>query len=140
MGVNVKSTGRAVSMPAGFGIGALFAAVWTVIGSMVVAKLMETESIQENAMGYGAVMILLSASFLSALVAFQKIKHRRALVCLGMAGIYFLMLLATTALIFGGQYTNVGVTALVVGAGGGAAALLGVRKGRGRITPKYKKR
>ena len=139
---NRKVSGRAVSLPAGIGIGTAGALGWTLIGAGLLAKLIEVERLPESAVGYGAMVILLSASFLGAVLAFGKVKARRLQVCLLTSGAYYLCLLAATAMFFGGQYTGMGVTSLVVFGGGGAAVLLGKeignpRKGR-RKYPKLR--
>ena len=138
MVANHKPTGRAVSMPVGLVTGVGFMAVWTLLGAMVVAKLVDSEIIQESAIGYGAAAILLSASFGGALVSFGRIKRQRMAVCFAAGGIYFLILLGTTALFFGGQYSGAGVTALLILAGSGAAVLLGLNGGAGKRRKAYK--
>ncbi len=45
---------------------------------------------------------------------------------------------AADRVVFGGQYSAVGTTALLVLAGSGAAALLGLRQGRGAKRTKIK--
>lgn len=140
MVANRKPTGRAVSMPAGLSMGALFAVIWTILGAVIVGKLVDSETIPESAIGYGSAVILLTASFGAAMVAFGRIKRQRALVCMAAGGIYFLLLLSVTALFFGGQYTGMGVTALLILAGSGTALLLGLNGGGGKRHRTYKKR
>lgn len=140
MVVNRKPTGRAVSMGAGLGMGACFALIWSILGAMITAKFLDMEMIAESAIGYCTAIILATASFGAAMIAYGKIKRLRTVVCLASGGIYFLMLLSATALMFGGQYTGVGVTALMILAGSGAAVLLGLNSGRGKAHRGYKKR
>lgn len=125
-------------MPAGLAIGAAMALGCTLLGAMLVAKLIDSEMLAETAIGYGSVLILLTASFLSAMTAYGRIKRQRALVCMVSGGIYFLMLLAMTALFFGGQYTGIGVTAALIAAGSGCAVLLGLGGGKGKGSARYK--
>lgn len=138
MVVNRKPTGRALSIPAGLSIGAAAALAWTLLTAMLMARMVESEVLAESAIGYGSGVILLTASFLSAMVAYRRVKRQRAMVCMISGGLYFLMLLAITALFFGGQYTGVGVTAIVIAAGAGCAVLLGLRDGRGKRKGRYK--
>lgn len=138
MGMNGKTTGRASSMPAGLAVGAIFAIIWTVTGAMIVALLVSGETLPETAIGYGALIILLTASFGAAQISFHKIKHRRALVCLLSGVIYLSMLIGMNALFFGGQYTGVGVTALAILGGVGTAILTGLRQGRGGRSRRFK--
>lgn len=133
-----KPTGLATSIPAGLAAGTIAALLWTVVGAAITAGLISGETLPESAIGYGALVILITASFLSAQISFHKIKHRRALVSLAAGGIFYLVLLSMNALFFGGQYAGMGVTALAVLAGCGTSLLLGLRQGRGRSSVKYK--
>lgn len=126
---NRKATGRALSMPGGLAMGVGLGVVWTLIAAVVLAKLIDREVIKETAMGYGTVIILITASFIGAYTARKRIKRQKAMVC-GLAGsLYYLILLSITALFFGGQYTGMGVTGLLVLAGCTAAMIIG--KGEG---------
>ena len=78
-----------------------------------------------------AAFISLAVTLAGAAVAVGKIKRRRVYVCLLSGGIYYGILLAMTALFFGGQYQGMGVTALLVLAGSGLVALLGLRGEKG---------
>ena len=131
MAIAYKPTGMATTIPAGILIGSGAAMFWTIGASVILAKLIETEVFPENAVGYGSMVILLTASALAAVTAWRKIKRQRAMVCLVSGGVYFLMLAAMTALFFGGQFQAVGVTAGLVLAGSGSVVLMGLR-GPGR--------
>ena len=88
--------------------------------------------------GYGIMVLLIVSSFAGAMISFGRIKRQRMLVCIVSGVIYFAMLMSMTALFFGGQYSAVGTIALLVLAGSGAAALLGLRQGRGAKRTKIK--
>ena len=83
-------------------------------------------------------VLLIVSSFAGAMIAFSRIKRQRMLVCIVSGVIYFAMLMSVTALFFGGQYSAVGTTALLVLAGSGTAALLGLRQRRGTKRTKIK--
>ena len=136
---NRKSNGKAVSVPAGVGIGTVTALAWTLLCAAILAKLMELEKLPETAVGYGAMVILLSASLLGALLAYGKVKSKRLQVSMLTAAAYYLSLLSMTALFFGGQYTGMGVTALLVFGGSGTAVLLGMGSGNGKKQRRYQK-
>lgn len=136
---NRKSTGKAVSIPAGVGIGTVGALGWTLLCAAVLAKLMVSETLPEEAVGYGAMVILLSGSFLGAMMAVGKVKSKRLQVCLMTAAGYYASLFAMTALFFGGQYTGMGVTALLVFGGSGTAVLLGMGSGNQKKQRRYQK-
>lgn len=135
---NKKITGRATSLPAGLAIGAGCSLAATLILTALLAKLVESETLPVERVGYGIMVLLIVSAFAGAMVAFGRIKRQRVLVCIASGGIYFAMLLSVTALFFGGQYSGVGTTALLVLAGSGTAALLGLRQGRGAKRTKIK--
>ena len=128
MVVNRKVTGTAASMPAGLALGALVSLAVTAGGSVIAARLILGERMPEESVGYCSMAILLLASALGAWTAAGRIKHRGGYVCLLSGIVYYGCLLAATALFFGGIYQGMGATALVVLAGCGAAALLGMNR------------
>lgn len=134
-----KSSGNASSMPGGIAVGTAASVMITFLGSVITAYLIERETIQEDGVGYAAVIILILASITGCLVAAKRIKHQRMLVCMICGVCYFAVLLASTALVFGGQYAGVGATAITVLGSSFAVALLGLRNGKGSIM-KHKKR
>ena len=138
MVANKKITGRATSLPVGLAIGATCSLAATLILTAILAKLVETETLPVEKIGYGIMALLMVSSFAGAMIAFGRIKRQRMLVCIVSGVIYFAMLMSVTALFFGGQYSAVGTTALLVLAGSGAAALLGLRQGRGAKRTKIK--
>lgn len=125
-------------MPAGLATGAVFALLWTIAGSMLVAKLVDSEVISQESIGYGAMLIALTASFGGAMIAFGKIKRQRVQICLLSGIIYFLTLAAMTSLFFGGRFSGAGVTAILVLAGSGAAILPGLHSRGGKPNRRYK--
>ena len=136
MTVNRKVTGTAVTIPAGVGIGGGISLLLTAVGACVVAKLISAAVIQENAIGYGAMMIILASSIGGSAIAVNKVKKRMLQVCALVGILYYVMLLAMTAVFFGGQYQGMGVTALLILAGCGAVILIA---GRQRKPKKYGK-
>lgn len=132
MVVNQKINGRAMSMPGGVLLGGFVSLVCTIAGAALTALLIDREILGEEMMGYGCMLILMGASLLGSLFAWRKVKHQRMVVCLMTGLIYLLMLLALTALFFGGQYEAVGVTALMILSGSGTAVLMGMSPGKGK--------
>lgn len=125
-------------MPAGLAVGGLSTLMITILGSGILAKMVESEVIEESSIGYGVMIMLILAAYLGAMVSYQKIKRQRFVVCMGSGAIYFGILLSITALFFGGQYSAVGVTALIVFCGSFLAVLPGFRENRGGKRPKLK--
>ena len=111
-------------------MGAGSALLCSLAGSAILAYLIQKESVAYDAMGYGIMMILLGSSLAGSYLAWRKIKHRRAAVCLATGGTFFLMLLSITALFFGGQFEAVGVTALLIFSGSASVILAGLGQGR----------
>lgn len=135
---NQKTTGRALSMPAGLAFGAGVSIVTTIVAAMLIAWLLSKEVIGQDQIGYGIMVLLAGAAFLGSVCAYAKIKRQRMLVCLASGVIYFAILLSFTALFFGGQYSGVGVTALLIGAASAAAGLIGLRGGSGKKNRKFR--
>lgn len=126
-----KATGRASSTPVGLAWGAMVSLGLTLIGSGIVAFLVDRGTMSIEGIGYGAMGILVISALSGALTAWSKIKRLRLQVCLISGGIYYLMLLGMTMLFFGGQFRGMGVTALMVACGSILAILGGFSKGRG---------
>ena len=111
MTVNKKPTGRATSIPVGLAWGEAFAVSGLLIGTTIIAKLIDTEKINWNASGYAIMIILLLSAWSGSIVAGKKIKRLHVAVGLYVGVIYFITLMAMTALFFGGKYSGVGETA-----------------------------
>lgn len=131
MVVNKKVTGKASSMPAGLAMGGLVSLLMTLLMAACLAKLVDTEVLKEENIGYGVMVLLMASSVLGALTAYGKIKRQRLLVCMLSGAVYMGILLSITALFFGGQYEAVGVTTLLVFGSSMVIALLGLREKRG---------
>ena len=117
MTVNRKPTGTAASIPAGLAWGAMAETAVTLAGTLAATALINREILKWDNSGYAILIILLLSSWIGAMVASGKIKRRRAVVCIASGLIYFLLLLMTAALFFGGRYSGVGETALLIFSG-----------------------
>ena len=140
MVVNQKVSGRASSMPVGVGVGVGVSTVITLALSGLLAWLILGQTLEQSATGYGSMGILLTASVLGALAAVERVKRRRMVVCLLTGLGYYLVLLSLTALFFGGQYSGMGVTGLLIAGGSFAAGLIGAGKGEGGKIKSRKRR
>ena len=125
MTVNRKPTGTATSIPVGLAYGAVTATVVTLLLSAITAKLIDQELLGWEKAGYAVLLILLVASCLGAMVTAGKVKRQKLLMCLAAGGVYYGILLAATALFFGGQYSGVIETGLLVFCGSMLAAFTG---------------
>ena len=119
-----KVTGTAMGIPGGLGLGILVSLLITFAGAALTAWLIASEKIGEGTTGYAAMVILAIASAMGALVAVQLVKRMRLQVCMMTGSCYYLTLLAMTALLFGGQYQGMGVSAIVIIAGCALIAFL----------------
>ena len=128
MAANHKVTGTASSLPVGIAIGVLTAFAITLIGSAITAWLILAEKIGESSVGYCSALITLLASFTGGETSWLRIKRLRLQVCLITGAVFYLLLLAITAMFFGGIYLGMGTTAICVFCGCGLAALLGIRR------------
>lgn len=124
VGFSTSSIGK------GLMIGIAVSIAITMAGAAVCAALISSETIAAGTDGYCAMAVLLLASMGGAVVGAGKVKEKRLYVCLLTAMAYILLLLSITALFFDGQYIGIGVTALVIFAGGVAAAFLGKNGGK----------
>ena len=132
--INRKATGRASSMPIGVLAGGACAFAGTMLTSAVLAKLVDMEIIPQDKIGYGIMVLLLLCAFLGANEACRRVKRQYLIVSAISAGFYYSMLLSVTALFFGGQYSGMGVTAVLVLCGSLLTVFLrsGNREGRKR--------
>lgn len=131
-----KVTGTAMGIPAGLGLGIVVCLFITLAGAALTAWLIASEKIGEATTGYAAMVILVLASAAGALVAAHFVKRLRLQVCMLTGGCYYLILLAMTALLFGGQYQGMGVSAIMILAGCSIIAFLPSKNGRAGVKRK----
>lgn len=120
----IKGSGRAVTIPAGLAMGAGVSMAVTLLGAAVTAWLVLAGTFAPAWIGYCAMVILLAGAASGAAVAVNKTKRLRGQMALASGGIYYLCLLGTTALFFGGQYRGMGATALMVFCGAALVIVL----------------
>lgn len=138
MVTNRKPSGRAATIPIGLLTGGIAALISTLALTALLAKLMEGEILSEGNIGYGVMIMLLISAFLGSTIACKRVK-RQFLMTAALSGVvYILLLLSITALFFGGQYSGVGVTVLLVCCGSLLAAMVFSRGGKGRKIRKSK--
>lgn len=140
MVINRKVTGKAMPLPAGLGLGLGISMVITLAAVGILAGMVLKGTVGENAIGYGAMLIVPLSAALGALAAALAVKHRWLIVCAGVGGLYFVTLLSITALFFGGQYSGIGTIALLILLGVGVAGLVGLRGEKKQFKPKKKYR
>lgn len=140
MVVNRKPTGTAKSMPVGLLMGWIVSAMITVVICGGLAWLILSEKTGWEAMGYGAIVTLLAASYAGSAVSCRLIMHRKLLVCILSGVLYVCSLTAITALLFGGGIQGIWLTALLTAGGSGTAALVHCAENRDRRRGRKKRR
>lgn len=123
MKISEKASGKALSIPMGVMWGTTAATVVTLIGAGLISKLIDKEWMIWEHMGYAVMILLLAASWIGSNISHRKTKRRRVFVCVITGLVYLIVLMAVTALFFGGQYSGVGETVLLVLCGCMLAAL-----------------
>ncbi len=135
-----RKRGKAMSMPAGILAGAGAGLASAIAGAVAAGNMLDRMWITMDSVGYAAMVILLISSFLAAQIAWNRVRHQRVAVSLGAGGVYYLTLLAMTALFFGGQYTGMGVTGMLIFAGCGCSVMIGLYRKSPGNQGKYGKR
>lgn len=118
-----KPTGRSMSMPAGFAIGTCVSLCMTFFLSIFLAKMVSTERMEWENIGYGIMAILFTTSIIGAKSTCMMIKRQKLVICIVSGVLYWVGLLLITALFFGGQYSGVGVTGAIILCGCGIVCI-----------------
>lgn len=112
---------KPLAMAVGIGVGCSY--ILTLLGTGLWAWLIGNGSVAQSAIGYGSMVILAVSAAVGCMLASRIFPRKQLMVCGITAAGYYLCLLATTALFFGGQYRGMGVTALMVLLGAALAML-----------------
>lgn len=124
MVVNRKPSGTIKSMPVGLALGWVVSMGFTIGTCGLLALIILNGKAGWGIVGYGAMVILLVASYAGAAVSCRLIRHRKLLVCALSGAVYLFSLAAITALLFGGEFGTAWLTALLVAGGAATAALV----------------
>lgn len=114
MTINRKPTGRASSIPAGIMLGIMSAMFTLLAGTAIAAKLIDMEKLRADQIGYAVLIIMILSAWVSAVISSKRIKRMRLVICAVSGGCYFVMLMIITGLMFGGRYSGVGETFLLI--------------------------
>lgn len=124
MTIRKPQNGRAVSMTQGLMTGLAVSFTITLAATTILAKVIDKEILPWQNIGYAIIPILLLGSFAGAYTACQKIKRQKLGVSMLSGALYWIGLMAITALFYGGKYESVAVTAALIMAGCFSAFLL----------------
>ena len=114
----------ATSIPVGISWGLTLGCSIILLGSITIAKLLDTQVIQWNQAGYWIMFMLLTASFSGAQITAGKIKRKYLQISFVFGFVLWVILLGLTAIFFGGQYSGAAVTAGLIITGSICAGLL----------------
>lgn len=124
-------------MAVGLVVGAATSMSISLLGAGLTAYLIESEKIGEGSIRTAAMVITILSASIGAWMAMAKVQKQRMQVCLLCGLAYYLLLISTTAMFFGGQYYGMGISALAVLGGCGTVAFLASRgsgkKGRKKM-------
>lgn len=133
-----KLSGRAPSLGKTAATGVMLGAAWTLACAMVIAKLVDSEVLSMDKVGYASMASVLSAVFMGASLAGRKAGHM-VVQAAAISGVgYFVCLLLVNALFFGGSYTGLGATFILVAIATAAAILAAGKRGRKTGLRQYK--
>lgn len=126
-----KISGRAPSLGKSVAAGVLLGAAWTLLCAIVLAKLIDSGVLPMEKVGYGSMAAVLSAVFAGASLAGRKAGHMVIQAAAISGAAYFLCLLLVNAMFFGGSYSGIAVTFVLIALATGLA-ILAAGKGSGR--------
>lgn len=135
-----KITGKSMSVPGGLVLSGAISMGITLLISLLLAKLLDSQKLGWEQTGYWIMVMLFAAAFAGGKVGIAAIKRQRLAVSAMCGLLYWGLLLCMTALFFGGNFNAVPETALIIIAGSGCAAMVSLpqKKGRGRKIRKRK--
>ena len=119
-----KIKGRAMTIPGGLAYASAISIFLTILMSGSISLALEKGWLPFEKSGYAVMLLLFLTAVSGGIAASKRIKHQILAVCIANGVIYFLLLMSITALFYGGQYSAVGETGLVIAAGSSMAALL----------------
>ena len=133
-----KVTGTAPSLLRAVACGITASCVCAILWAAVLAKLLDGEVIKMETVGYWAMAAHVTAVLAGGLFAAGRAGHRRVL-AIGLTGAgYYICLLLVNALFFGGQFSGLGVTFLLVAAAVGVGTLTAGKGNAGTRHRRYK--
>lgn len=107
----------------------------TVLGTVIAASLIHAQTIGEDAAGVAAMITILFGAMISSVVAAEKVREMRFVMCLSGGVVYYLTLICCAAIVFDGVKSGIFASLAVAAAGSMVVYLLGMKGGR---KPKYK--
>ena len=123
-----KVAGKTIGVPGGLAIGIMVSLLITVLSAALVAWLLSAQTIGEGTVNSLKMLTHGISAIVGSVTAYNLVKRMRLQVCLLCGACYYIILIGMTALLFGGQYRGLGVTALIVIAGSAIVAFWPTKK------------
>ena len=133
-----KEYRNTMSIPAAVGVGTVISTIVMLIGAIVIALLISNELISDQSMDYGVLALTMLSAILGCSVSNVVAKRRLLIVSVCTAVTFLLVLISITAIFYGGQYSAIPVTALVI-LGGGVSSVLIIGKTIYKTKTNYKR-
>lgn len=131
-------TGRSPSVGKAVLKGTLTAMVSAFVCAAVLARLVDEEALRMENIGYGILAAHVLSVFLGTWAAIGRAGKDGVPAAALTAGCYYACLLLVNGLFFGGEFTGLGVTVLLVGIGTLGSILISCRGSRGAHRRRYK--
>lgn len=119
-------------------VGAAICIATMLAGIATAAALIISGRIPASAQGYCTMVIGVVSSFLGSATALRNAEGKKLILSGLIAGVYFLVLLGLSAVLFEGQYQGVGATGLLILCGAIVGSFLGTKDKKRPILRKSK--
>ena len=106
-------------------IGGALGVLFSILCALLLTWLISSERLGQGGVDTGSLVILLVGSAAASVVSTLLFREKRLLVCVLSAVCFALIMLAMTAVFFGGQYSGLLPSGLVILAGSGCVCILG---------------
>ena len=123
MAYRSKNIGKRVSVPAALAYGTAISFCIILLGAAIIAQMINKEIMGADKMGLGVMILIIAASYLGSKAAYLKIREKRLLISALSGFVVFCLLLCLTVVLFGGKFSGIGVTMLLILCGCGLTAL-----------------
>ena len=131
-----KQIKKGSGMTAGICMGAVISMITTLIGSMVIAKMIDMGLLTVESTHYPILAMAALSAWLGTNISIRKTKNRKWIVCMLCQAVYLVGLMITTILFYDGLFDAQVKTIIAVAVGGIMGAVM---KERGR-TPQIKRK
>lgn len=118
-----KRMRKHAAMPVALGYGALISMGMILLGTAIMAQMIDREIMGADKKDYGIMILLIAATYLGSKTAYTRFGEKRFLISVLSGLTVFCLLLGITAVFFGGQFKGIGPNMILILCGCGLAAL-----------------